>query len=111
MKVGCVRSVVQSGLERRSDEVPTIVCDNKFKRAGSQRIPGFVETRAAVEAVEASVKAAGKLLGGLPTPARSAEELYEAGYNLVLADFDAALLRDGARARVAALRAASRNSS
>ena len=44
-------------------------------------------------------------------PARSAEELYEAGYNLVLADFDAALLRDGARARVAALRAASRNAS
>jgi 2-keto-3-deoxy-L-rhamnonate aldolase RhmA len=73
--------------------------------------PDHPETRAAVEAVEASVKAAGKLLGGLPTPARSAEELYEAGYNLVLADFDAALLRDGARARVATLRAASRNAS
>jgi 2-keto-3-deoxy-L-rhamnonate aldolase RhmA len=73
--------------------------------------PDHPETRAAVEAVEAAVKAAGKLLGGLPTPERSAEELYEAGYNLVLADFDAALLRDGARARVAALRAASRTGS
>ena len=68
--------------------------------------PDHAETRAAVGRVEAAAKSAGTLLGGLPTPARSAEELYAAGYNLVLADFDAALLRDGARARVAALRAA-----
>ena len=53
-----------------------------------------------------SAKAAGKLLGGIPTPGRDAGALYEAGYDLVIADADVTLLRDAACASVASLRAA-----
>ena len=48
----------------------------------------------------------GTRLGGIPTPERSAEVLFGAGYDLVLADFDVLMLRDAARASVARLRAA-----
>lgn len=61
------------------------------------------EVRKAIAGIEQGVKRAGKLLGGLPTPGRSAEELFAAGYDLVLADGDVRLLRNGARASVASL--------
>ncbi len=59
-----------------------------------------------IHKVEAAAKDAGKLLGGIPTPKRSAEQLYAAGYDLVLADFDVLLLRVSAQAGVQALRRA-----
>ena len=61
------------------------------------------DVRKAIAGIEQAVKRAGKLLGGLPTPGRSAEELYAAGYDLVLADGDVRLLRNSARASVAQL--------
>lgn len=53
-----------------------------------------------IAGIESAVKDSGKLLGGLPTPERSAEELFAAGYDLVLADGDVRLLRNSARASV-----------
>ena len=63
------------------------------------------EVLSAAERVEAAARAAGKLLGGIPTPARSAVALKDAGYNLIMADADTLLLREGARRSVAAFRA------
>ncbi len=68
--------------------------------------PDHPEVRRSIEQVERAAKAAGKALGGIPTPDRSAEALFAAGYDLVLADFDVLLLRDAARSSVARLRAA-----
>ena len=68
--------------------------------------PDHETVMAAIAKVEAAAKAAGKLLGGIPTPGRSAQALYDAGYHLVLADADVALLRDAACASVQGLRAA-----
>ena len=68
--------------------------------------PDHGEVLARIAEVEAASKAAGKLLGAIPTGARPAEQLFELGYDLVLADFDLLLLRDAARASVARLRAA-----
>lgn len=65
--------------------------------------PDHPEVRAAIEEVERVAKAAGCLLGAIPTPERSPRELYDAGYNLVLADIDLAILREGALAGLAAL--------
>ncbi len=62
--------------------------------------------RAAIEQIEGIAKSNGILLGGIPTPGRSATELQTAGYQLVLAGVDSLLLRDAARATVAAFRAA-----
>ena len=66
--------------------------------------PDHPEVRAAIDAVEKAAKTAGKLLGAIPTPERSAKELYAAGYDLVLADSDVILLRDAARSGCRALR-------
>ena len=68
--------------------------------------PDHPDVRAAIASVEAAAKAAGCLLGAIPTPERSPAELYRDGYNLVLADIDLALVREGARAGVAAVRKA-----
>jgi 2-keto-3-deoxy-L-rhamnonate aldolase RhmA len=68
--------------------------------------PDHPEVLSRITRVEAAAKAAGKLLGGIPTPARPPAALFEAGYSLVLADFDLLMLRDGARAGAAALRRA-----
>jgi len=68
--------------------------------------PDHPHVRQAIAAVEAAAKGAGRLLGGIPTPGRSARDLYQAGYDLVLGEIDLALLRDGARAGAAALREA-----
>ena len=61
-----------------------------------------------IEAVERAAKSAGKRLGGIPTPGRTAAQLFAAGYDLVLADFDLLMLRDAARASVESLRAAAK---
>ena len=66
--------------------------------------PDHPDVRAAIGAVEAAAKAAGCLLGAIPTPERSVKALYDAGYDLVLADGDLVFLREGALAGVAALR-------
>jgi 4-hydroxy-2-oxoheptanedioate aldolase len=68
--------------------------------------PDHPHVREAIAAVEAAAKAAGRLLGGIPTPERSARDLYQAGYDLVLGEIDIAVLREGARTGVAALREA-----
>lgn len=68
--------------------------------------PDHPHVREAIAAVEAAAKAAGCLLGGIPTPGRTARDLYQAGYQLVLGEIDVLVLRDGARAGVAALREA-----
>ena len=68
--------------------------------------PDHPEVQACIAETEQAAKAAGVLLGGISTPARSAEALFAAGYHLVLPDVDTVLLRDGARASVARLRAA-----
>jgi len=67
--------------------------------------PDHPEVRATIARVEAAAQAAGKRLGAIPTPERSAAELVAAGYQLIVADADVLLLRDGARASLAKLRA------
>src|SRR3546814_2208655 len=42
--------------------------------------PDHPDVRRKIAAVEAAAKAAGCLLGGIPTPERSAKDLYAAGY-------------------------------
>ena len=66
--------------------------------------PDHPEVRAMIARVEAAAKAAGKLLGAIPTPERSAAELVAAGYELIIADADVVLLRESARASLAKLR-------
>ena len=68
--------------------------------------PDHPEVLKRIAEVEAAGKAAGKLLGAIATPARSLGDLYGAGYDLIVADADCLLLRDGARAGAAALKAA-----
>ena len=68
--------------------------------------PDHPEVLGAITDVERAAKAAGKRLAGIPTPGRTAEALFAAGYDLVLADFDVVLLRDAAHASLARLRAA-----
>ena len=68
--------------------------------------PDHPAVRAAIAKVEKLTKSAGRLLGGIPTPERSPQALFESGYDLVLADIDLVFLREGAQAGVAALRAA-----
>ncbi len=68
--------------------------------------PDHPDVRAAIDEVERVAKAAGCLLGAIPTPERAPQALYAAGYDLVLADIDLVFLREGALAGVAALRQA-----
>jgi 4-hydroxy-2-oxoheptanedioate aldolase len=68
--------------------------------------PDHPDVRAAIDEVEALAKGQGRLLGAIPTPERAPADLYKAGYDLVLADIDMLLLRQGAAAGAAALRAA-----
>lgn len=72
--------------------------------------PDHPEVVSMIQKVETAAKDAGKLLGGIPTPGRDAEQLYAAGYDLVLADVDALLLRDSAHTGVQTLRRAARRS-
>ena len=68
--------------------------------------PDHPEVRKKIAQVEAAAKQAGRALGGIPTPGRSADDLLAAGYRLILADADVGLLGEAARARVKALRTA-----
>jgi 2-keto-3-deoxy-L-rhamnonate aldolase RhmA len=62
------------------------------------------ELLAVIERAETAVKAAGKKLGGIPFGGFSAQDLYNRGYDMVLAATDVGLLRDAALADVAAHR-------
>ena len=73
---------------------------------GRMGAPDHPEVLGLIEQVETATKGAGKALGGIPTPGRTAEALFAAGYDLVMADFDVLLLRDAARDGVARLRRA-----
>lgn len=68
--------------------------------------PDHPAVREAVDAVEKAAKAAGKLLGAIPTPGRSPADLYAAGYDLVVGGPDNGLLREAAEAEAARLKAA-----
>ena len=68
--------------------------------------PDHPTVRQAIDRAEEAAKAQGRLLGGIPTPERTPQMLYEAGYDLVLADIDVLLLREGSLAGVAALKKA-----
>ncbi|TQV79089.1 HpcH/HpaI aldolase family protein [Denitrobaculum tricleocarpae] len=62
------------------------------------------EVMKAITRVEQAAKAAGKLLGAIPTPGRSTQELREAGYDIIVPGADTILLRDAADAQVASLK-------
>lgn len=68
--------------------------------------PDHSVVREAIGKVERAAKAAGKLLGAIPTPGRTPEELYAAGYDLVVGGPDNGLLREAALAEAAKLKAA-----
>lgn len=56
--------------------------------------PEFVKTRAHAEK---RIKDHGKLLGGIPTPGDTPRQMFERGYDFVVAASDVLLLRDGAQ--------------
>ena len=64
--------------------------------------PDHPDVLAASDRVAAAARAADKLLGAIPTPARPAAALKAAGYNLVMADADTLLLRESGCRSVAA---------
>lgn len=64
------------------------------------------EVDALVRQAEAGVRAAGKPLGTVPSARRGVAGLFADGYQLVAGTVDSVLLREGARADVAAVRAA-----
>ncbi len=66
--------------------------------------PDHPEVQRAIARVEQAVKGAGKLLGAIPTPGRPARALLDGGYDFILPDADSILLREAARASLAALR-------
>lgn len=66
--------------------------------------PDHPEVQSAIAKVERAARAAGKLLGTIQTPGRPAKTLLAAGYELILPHADLSLLRDAARAGLAALR-------
>ena len=68
--------------------------------------PDHPVVRGAIDGVEQAANAAGKLLGAIPTPGRTPEELYAAGYDLVVGGPDNGLLREAARAEAIKLKAA-----
>jgi 4-hydroxy-2-oxoheptanedioate aldolase len=67
--------------------------------------PDHDDVQQAIRRIEQATRGAGKLLGAVPTGAHSARALLGRGYDLVIPDVDTLLLRDGARASLAALRA------
>ena len=70
--------------------------------------PDHKETLKAIARVEKAAKKHGKLLGAIPTPARSADGLYRGGYDLVISHSDVVMVRAAAEADVAAMRALTR---
>lgn len=67
--------------------------------------PDHPEALEAIAKVEAAAKAAGRLLGSIPTAARPIESLISAGHRLILPDVDSLMLRNGASDGVARWRA------
>lgn len=70
--------------------------------------PDHKDTLKAIARVEKAARKHGKWLGAIPTPGRSAVDLFNDGYDLVISHCDVVMLREGARADVAAMRAALR---
>jgi len=68
--------------------------------------PDHKDTLKAIARVEKAAKKHGKWLGAIPTPGRSAAQLFDDGYDLVISHCDVVMLREAARADVAAMRAA-----
>jgi 2-keto-3-deoxy-L-rhamnonate aldolase RhmA len=62
--------------------------------------PDHPQVRTRIEAIETACRAAGIAIGGIPTPGRSARDLIDAGYALILCGSDVGFLRDGARAQL-----------
>ena len=60
------------------------------------------EVGALIAEAESRIAEAGKMLGTVPRPGRSAKDLIEAGYHMVIGSSDATLLRRGAEADVRA---------
>lgn len=59
------------------------------------------EPQALIRRAEDAIKASGKYLSSIVIPGRTAEQMLEQGYHLVLAVSEVGLLRDAARAKVA----------
>ena len=72
--------------------------------AGHFDQPDHAEVDALIERIEEAARGAGKLLGVLATAGRPAPSLFARGFELVIDAVDIALLRDAARANVAASR-------
>jgi 4-hydroxy-2-oxoheptanedioate aldolase len=72
--------------------------------------PDHKEVLKAIARVEKAAKKRGKWLGAIPTPGRSAEDLFRDGNDLVISHCDVVMLREAARADVAAMRALVRKS-
>ncbi|MCK6451040.1 MAG: aldolase/citrate lyase family protein [Alphaproteobacteria bacterium] len=68
--------------------------------------PDHKDALKAIARVEKAAKKHGKWLGAIPTPGRSAAALFQDGYDLVISHCDVVMLREAARADVAAMRAA-----
>ncbi|HXV25530.1 MAG TPA: aldolase/citrate lyase family protein [Alphaproteobacteria bacterium] len=62
--------------------------------------PDHPVVRRRIEGIEGACRDAGIPIGGIPTPGRSARELIETGYALILSGSDVAFLREGARAQL-----------
>jgi 2-keto-3-deoxy-L-rhamnonate aldolase RhmA len=65
--------------------------------------PDHPAVRQRIEEIEHACRSAGVAIGGIPTPNRSASDLIDAGYAIVLSGSDVGFLRDGARAQLKAL--------
>ncbi len=70
--------------------------------------PDHPEARKAIARVEKAARRRGKWLGAIPTPGRSAADLFRDGYDLVISHCDVVMLREAAKADVAAMRALAR---
>ena len=65
--------------------------------------PDHPQVRKRITGIESACRAARVAIGGIPTPGRSAHELIEAGYALILCGSDVAFLREGARKQLEGL--------
>jgi 2-keto-3-deoxy-L-rhamnonate aldolase RhmA len=68
--------------------------------------PDHPYVRQRIEEIEHACRKAGVAIGNIPTPNRSARDLIEAGYAVVLSGSDVGFLRDGAREQLKGLREA-----
>jgi len=67
--------------------------------------PDHPDVAAAMEKVFAAARRAGKLVGSIPSQTNPSPALAKAGYDMIVADADVLLLRNGADASIAAFRA------